>query len=146
MIDDQAIAAITPKAHPRAGDAAREARDIFSRTLEAYESNRLTDVPKKRRVDVAKTTVWGCGVRGRAGRAGAPRALRAALSALTIRVALCGAVTVDLLRRLLVCGRTPCSIDATLSQLSASVIISSSSTKMIPCAVYARCPAGCAQK
>ena len=48
-----------------------------------------------------KLSFWGCEVRGRAGRAGAARSKRAALAALTLGVAFCGAVTVDLLRKLL---------------------------------------------
>ena len=55
---------------------------------------------KKRRIDVPEAVVWGCEVRGRAGRAGAARSKRAALAALTLGVALCGVVTVDLLRML----------------------------------------------
>ena len=62
----------------------------------------LTDVPKKRKVDVAEAVVWGCEVRGRASRAEAARAKRCAVAALTVSVARHGAVTVDLLRRLLV--------------------------------------------
>ena len=101
MIDDQVTAAITRRAQPHAGEAATEASRIFGRTLEAYGSASLTDVPKKRKVDVAEAVAWGCEVRGRAGRAGSARARRAALSALSVSVALCGAVTVDLVRRLL---------------------------------------------
>ena len=50
---------------------------------------------------MAEAVVWGCEVRGRAGGAGAARAKRCAVAALTVSVALHGAVTVDLLRRLL---------------------------------------------
>ena len=101
MIDDQVTTAIVPRTHPRAGDAAASARDVFERTLKAYGAVGLTDVPKKRRVDVPDAIVWGCEVRGRAGRAGAARTRRCAVAALAVSVALCGAVTVDLLRRLL---------------------------------------------
>ena len=76
MIDDQVIAAITPLAFPRAGEAAEEARRVFNATLDAYGNVGLTDVPKKRREDVLEAVVWGCEVRGRAGRAGAARTMR----------------------------------------------------------------------
>ena len=101
VIDDQAIVAITPTRQPRAGEAAAEARRCFQKTLAAYDDGCLQDVQKKRRIDVPEAVVWGCEVRGRAGRAGAARSKRTALAALTLGVALCGAVTVDLLRRLL---------------------------------------------
>ena len=74
---------------------------MFTKTLETYSGAGLCDVPKKRKVDVPESVTWGCEVRGRAGRAGAPRAKRAALAALTVGVARCGAVTIDLLRRLI---------------------------------------------
>lgn len=101
MIDDQVTAAKTPRAQPHAGDAAREARRLFEGTLKAYGGVGLSDIPKKRKVDVAEAIVWGCEVRSRAGRAGGARTRRCAVSALTVSVARCGAVTVDLLRRLL---------------------------------------------
>ena len=99
MIDDQVTAAITTRAQPHAGEAATEARKVLERTLKAYGAVGLADVPKNRKVDVAEEIVWGCEVRGRAGRAGAARTRRYALSVLPVSAVLCGAVTVDLLRR-----------------------------------------------
>ena len=58
MIDDQVTAAIAPRAQPHAGESADEARRVFERTLEAYAHVGLTDVPKKRKDDVAEAVVW----------------------------------------------------------------------------------------
>ena len=101
MIDDKVTSVIAPNSGTGYGEAVAEGRRRFERTLEALDAEGLRDVPKKRKLEVPDSVVWCCEVRGRAGRAGTPRARRCALAALAVSVALFGAVTIDLIRRLL---------------------------------------------
>ena len=101
MIDDKVTAVIAPNSGAGYRESVAEGRRHFERTLDALHGAGLEDVPKKRKLQVSEAVAWGCEVRWRAGRAGAPRARRAALSALTVGVALLGAATVDLLMRLM---------------------------------------------
>ena len=99
VIDDHAIAAVTPKGASGArARSTRRARELFSAGRTAYESIGIEDVAEKRKEGQLTAVAWGCEVQGRRGRAGSKRAKRAALAALTLDLVTLGCTTVEVLQ------------------------------------------------
>ena len=87
--------------HWASSPPARRAAALFEAGRHACAEAGIPDVDAKRREGACIAVMWGAETQGARGRAGAPRARRAALIALTVRLALLRACTVELLASVL---------------------------------------------